>query len=91
MKFTFETKELQYIDLIVNILLMSKLTPKEAMPVLKKMQYKFRASAKLVFLNGKERTFLSGVLSHRQNDLVKVHSVTEEVNVIQAVLNKIGV
>ena len=89
MRLIFDAKQLEYLNLIINIMLMSKLTPMEAKRVLKKMQYKFAGNAKVSFLNGKERGLLSGVLSHRQADLVKKNSITDEIDIIQSVLDKI--
>jgi hypothetical protein len=92
MKLTFSSTELEYLHdkmcFLMDQVNRPELSP-ELARVISKMKYKFTPNASLVYLTQKERAFLLELLTYRQNSLIKVNAISEEADLIQALMEKL--
>lgn len=91
MKFTFETTQLAYLNLVVSALADMPSAPLDAQKVLRKMKYKFTPNASLVFLNGRERKLLDEVLVYRAGQLKHMELYDGEYQLIEGIAGRLGV
>jgi hypothetical protein len=92
MKLTFTDKEMGYLNL--HCRLMAELARRVDLEsglyrTVKKLQSKFTPSTTAAFLNGKDRRAVSEFLMLRQNQLMKENETSPEIDLIQAILEKV--
>jgi hypothetical protein len=92
MKITFTHQELKYLEAYIRLmsdLLLSKRIDDKLARIVVKMRHKFSPNALKTFLVKKERDTLASFLNYRQSQLIKENSVSEELDVLQSLIEKV--
>lgn len=94
MRLSFTNQEMGYLNL--HCRLMGELSRRVDLEsglyrTVKKLQSKFTPSTTVAFLNGKDRRAVAEFLALRQHQLLKENETSPEIDLIQAILDKVDV
>jgi hypothetical protein len=94
MKFRFQPTETSYLNDKMNQLqlVMTRRDLADGLVrTIQKVKKKFGPGSFDVYLNLKERALLLELLSYRQGQLIKANQVTDEIETIQTIMDKVSI